>query len=132
MNWHEEAACRGRTDLFYLTADTAPRGRHAPNADPWAHARALCDTCPVPNDCLKDVIETGDTHGFRAGHDPDALDRIIRSQGGTIAKTCDWCGDPYTAQRRESNRRYCGSGCAKAALRKVRREYNRRARGTAA
>ena len=61
MNWHEEAACRGRTDLFYLTADTAPRGRHAPNTDPWAHARALCDTCPVPHDCLKDVIETGDT-----------------------------------------------------------------------
>ena len=132
MTWRDQSACKGQNiDIFYPPGDDMPKGRDAPNIDPYAHARTICDQCPVQTQCLVDVVTTGDTHGFRAGHTPDELDKVIHTRNGVIAKVCDWCGDPYACTRRESNRRYCGGSCSKQALRKARREYNRRVRGVA-
>lgn len=131
-DWRDDAACRG-TDItiFYPDPADMPQGRNAPTKDPYPHARIICNTCTVTTHCLKEAVETGDNHGFRARLTPDEIDVKIRNRSGTIHKTCDWCGDPYTAKRRDSNRRYCGNGCAKAALRKARRDYNRRVRAAA-
>lgn len=134
MTWRHLAACADTpTHIFYPPKDAdAPKGRNAPTVDTWAKARAVCDRCPVQNDCLKEAITTGDTEGYRANHTPDDLDRIVRNQRGDIPKVCGMCGGPFHASWKASNARYCGAGCSKVAQREARRRYNRKARGAVA
>lgn len=58
--WHAEAACRGKgTDLFF------------PNAgQPATHAKAICATCPVTEECLEAALVDPLTVGVWAGKSP--------------------------------------------------------------
>lgn len=61
--WMQEAACRGiDTNLFY--AEPGDPGR------PVDHAKAVCKTCPVQQECLDHVIKIGDMQGVWGGHAP--------------------------------------------------------------
>ena len=134
MTWRHLAACADTpTHIFYPPKDAdAPKGRNAPTVDTWAKARAVCDRCPVQDDCLKEAITTGDTEGYRANHTPDDLDRIVRNQRGDIPKVCGMCGGSFTVGAFAGIRRYCGATCASEAQAESKRAYQRRVRGTAA
>jgi WhiB family redox-sensing transcriptional regulator len=45
IEWKEDAACKGQTDLFFSI-----RGNNKPNIEA---AKAICRTCPVTYQCLK-------------------------------------------------------------------------------
>ena len=68
MNWHEEAACRGRTTLFY-----PQKGRTA------QAAKTICNTCPVATQC--DAVATGEPYGIWAGKSPLERGTSLHNRG---------------------------------------------------
>lgn len=67
-SWHAEAACAGLpTDMFYY--DDFARG---PERDEKVQAAlAVCMTCPVIDECLKDAIARGDRYSIQGGTTPE-------------------------------------------------------------
>jgi WhiB family redox-sensing transcriptional regulator len=66
VSWMADAACHGRTRLFF---STSARGRYAPgtlSADQEA-AIAICTTCPVRIDCLAYAFITRQEYGIWGG-----------------------------------------------------------------
>ena len=63
--WRADAACAGRTDLFFVPAAEAA-GR------PWSHdeAKLICAGCPVFDDCLGYVRAYPQPDGVWAGMVP--------------------------------------------------------------
>lgn len=58
--WTDGAACRTRPDLFFPGS-----------TDPTDEARAVCRTCPVKAQCLRDALDNGQTKdGIRCGTEP--------------------------------------------------------------
>lgn len=70
MTWHDFAACKGATAVFF-----PPKGGlHT------AHiARAICAGCPVAEPCLEEALSSNTQHGIWAGHTVKEL-RVIRRQ----------------------------------------------------
>ena len=56
--WKDRAACKGRTDLFFLNRGDTSRMKRA---------KAICDSCPVINDCREYVIYNPERYGIWAG-----------------------------------------------------------------
>lgn len=66
--WQTGAACRGAdTAVFFPRTD----------ADAGA-AKAICDTCPVAQDCLEWAIETRQPEGVFGGLTPTERHRLVR------------------------------------------------------
>jgi len=61
--WHQRAACRGRTGMFFGDE----HGRHEPSE--LAQARELCKACPVQHECAQEAAQppTSHVHGIWAG-----------------------------------------------------------------
>jgi len=56
--WTDRAACKGRTDLFFVNrGDTTQMNR----------AKAICNTCPVIDNCREYVIYNPERYGIWAG-----------------------------------------------------------------
>ncbi len=56
--WKDRAACKGRTDLFFLNrGDTTQMKR----------AKAICSSCPVINQCREYVTYNPERYGIWAG-----------------------------------------------------------------
>lgn len=76
MSWDERAACKGvDTDVFF---DPPKIGRG--NAYDWSEARSYCASCPVAEECLKDLLQTEwlpYVYGFRAGMSPHERSRRL-------------------------------------------------------
>lgn len=53
--WHAEAACHGKTDIFYGKAMSV------------GAAKRICRTCPMQRVCLDDAIERGELSGIWGG-----------------------------------------------------------------
>jgi len=70
QDWAAEAACRGRTELFFPPAGERPQARVRREAD----ARALCATCPVEAPC-RAYARVHREHGFWGGESED--ERIL-------------------------------------------------------
>ena len=47
MSWMDQAVCKGRTNLFFPPKAERPQARVRREA----HARRLCQTCPVQTEC---------------------------------------------------------------------------------
>lgn len=72
--WTDRAVCRNvDPEAFYALG-------HGGTAKDWTTAREACASCPVAAQCLADAIAAGDAHGFRAGHTPDELARMMPRQ----------------------------------------------------
>lgn len=57
--WWLRAACRGMdTSIFYPEKDRKAND---------AHAKRICQACPVKDQCLKYALETGEKHGTWGG-----------------------------------------------------------------
>lgn len=61
--WHHQAACRGRTDLFF------PSPHEGSEAN---EAKGICRDCPVQKECAAQVASMGTQgrHGIWAGRSP--------------------------------------------------------------
>lgn len=65
-DWRDQAACHGQPlDLFYRHEEARNATHRAQLA---THALALCEHCPVRNECYEDALtDTGTQHGIRGG-----------------------------------------------------------------
>lgn len=90
MTWHDDAACRGRPELFYAPTTFYRDGRgHGLTAvdretpeqreDRRARARALCASCSVIEQCGADARSRREEYGIWAGETPQQ--RGIRRRG---------------------------------------------------
>ena len=70
QDWAAEAACRGRTELFFPPAGERPQARVRREAD----ARELCAACPVAAPC-RAYARIHREHGFWGGESED--ERIL-------------------------------------------------------
>lgn len=68
MMWFEQAACRGRTELFY--GEEVGRSAPARRRQREAVAKSICATCPVIDQCLAAAFEHEDEHGIWGGLTP--------------------------------------------------------------
>lgn len=74
MTWHAQAACIGRTELFF-----AESGQQAKSLNP--QACAICATCPVRTDCLEAALADSTTQGVWAGTTFSQRRRIRAERG---------------------------------------------------
>lgn len=124
--WHQHAACRGMTALFF-----PPRGENA------HHAKAVCATCPVRDECLNDALDHGDKHGVWGGASENERRRMRSNLAAT--KACRWCGGVFTHERRKGQTGgvplFCSDDCRDAARRTrenaKKARYHQRKRGAA-
>lgn len=66
--WQDDAACRGADTAVFFPRDEAGA----------AEAKAICDTCPVAQECLEWAIETRQPDGVWGGLTPTERHRLIR------------------------------------------------------
>ena len=74
-DWADEAACKGRTRVFFPTA----AGTNVTSVDEstWAAAKRICMTCPVLRPCREFALATGEKSGVWGGLDPTQRRRIL-------------------------------------------------------
>jgi WhiB family transcriptional regulator, redox-sensing transcriptional regulator len=60
--WSELAVCKGRTSLFFPPRAERPQAR----ARREAHARRLCDSCPVQDPC-REFARANHEYGYWGG-----------------------------------------------------------------
>jgi len=75
-DWREEAACKGRTPLFFPPKAERPQAR----ARREAQARRLCERCPVLETC-REFARVNHEYGFWGGESEE--DRHVA--GFTVA-----------------------------------------------
>jgi hypothetical protein len=69
-DWRHRSACLDTDPALWFAAD----GERANGSRPRvAAAVAICATCPVTTQCLRDALDTRDHHGVRAGIDMATL-----------------------------------------------------------
>jgi hypothetical protein len=106
--WTEEAACKGKTDLFFPEQGDSKSFREAV---------AICSTCPVREPCTQHIMENDERFGIWAGTNA-VRRRIMRNpnskaqwtQCGTAKRynygcRCDDCRTAFTTYQRELDRR---------------------------
>lgn len=71
FTWMNNAACRGRTDIDFFPEDSY--NTKAPKAV------AICETCPVKQDCLEFAIENGIHYGIWGGLNYPQRKRYLRT-----------------------------------------------------
>lgn len=104
-DWLADAACRDADTAVFYPVPVQGRPRQA-TASVWDAPRAICNGCPVRDDCLADAI--GHTeHGMRAGLTPDELKTWHR---------CTICGTVFRHPSHQA--KLCSDAC--------RREQHRR------
>jgi WhiB family redox-sensing transcriptional regulator len=77
FDWMDDAACRGRTDVEFFP-EVGYNGK-APKA------LALCNNCPVKDDCLDFALENNIEHGIWGGTNPRQRKQLRRTLNkGTV------------------------------------------------
>ena len=65
--WRKRAACRGATEPFFSYDE-----------ERVAHARAICEGCPVREECLQTALADRSLHGVWGGTTQEQRERIRR------------------------------------------------------
>lgn len=72
-NWRDDAACKGRTELFF----PAHRERGTRAAIRQASAKAVCASCTVRDQCVKDAMRIPErAFGIWGGYPEDRFARL--------------------------------------------------------
>ena len=103
-SWTEQAACKGKTDLFYPEQGDSKSFRAAV---------AICASCPVIDDCRQHITDNDERYGIWAGMNA-VRRRIMRNPNSTAQWTqcgtakrynygcrCDECRAAFTMYQRE-------------------------------
>ncbi len=79
-NWMDFAACKGRTDEFFIKKENDVT--YIPNA------RRICAGCPVFYQCEDYILDfpMGDVHGVWAGKTPRQLLKLQKARGITPSR----------------------------------------------
>ncbi|MFN2506809.1 MAG: WhiB family transcriptional regulator [Acidimicrobiales bacterium] len=73
-DWRERASCRlTNPDLFF------PAGGTGVAIEQIEAAKAICQTCPVPDSCLQFALETNQEAGIWGGTTEDQRRRLRRA-----------------------------------------------------
>ncbi|WP_419999420.1 WhiB family transcriptional regulator [Streptomyces boninensis] len=73
MEWWRSAACVGvEPDLFF------PVGSTGPGAEQYVQAKAVCEQCPVTEECLEWALRTGTESGVWGGLGEDERRQLRR------------------------------------------------------
>jgi WhiB family redox-sensing transcriptional regulator len=77
VSW-SNAACKGRTDVFYGPDDETPEAREFRER----RAKAICATCPVliRRDCLEHALTFPEKHGVWAGRTAGEIGNLRRAR----------------------------------------------------
>ena len=73
MSWRDEAACVGKPGEWWFPERDESRPFGA-----MSRARAICDACPVQQDCLNHALTEDIRHGMWGGKSPEERTRIRR------------------------------------------------------
>ncbi len=68
--WYEEAACASHPAEVFFPSIDAPSAANA--------AKAICETCPVREECLSFALETAQADGVWGGMDAGERRRLRR------------------------------------------------------
>lgn len=75
--WMARGACRADNtpDVFFPAGSQTPEARRQIEA-----AKAICDTCPVKNDCLDYALTIGEYHGIWGGTTEDERYPLLKGR----------------------------------------------------
>lgn len=76
--WHTRAACRNTSKSVFFGSST-PAERPAYTLTSIRKARAICETCPVFNECLYQALTNREDYGLWAGTTMRQRKEIFRS-----------------------------------------------------
>ena len=65
MDWQEDAACRESENLIFFGPDAGESELERQSRE--AHAKAICERCPVIDPCLEFAMETNQKYGIWGG-----------------------------------------------------------------
>lgn len=136
--WVTRAACKGKSRLFFEPdrPRARPTNRQAAAASVrTAKARALCESCPVRQECL-DAALAEEAHlpsvlykaTIRGGLTAEERDDLVRGDGKRTAR-CRWCNRRFRHVPHPTGKRppYCSDECKVEARREQKaRSYARR------
>lgn len=110
-DWRSRAACRSM-DPAEIDRIFYPEVKLGHNTDVRA-ARAICDTCPVREECLQYAIAAGEEWGIWAGLTTHQRRTIRMSRGLATQRTCALpsCGRSFQRPPGKKSR-YCCPECA--------------------
>lgn len=118
--WRARAACRGMdTAIFFPDI----QGPGAPTNAAVAAARAVCDRCPVRDECLRFALVNRERDGVWGGTSPSER-RLRRTQ--RYPRRCQVCRGLIPPEL-NSAAIYCSSACRSTAT--TRRDRGRRRAG---
>jgi len=81
--WTERAACREHDlDLFFLPGENNDKKGRKPVTYP-ASTIAICNACPVANECLTYALNNNERYGLWGGKTPNARRQLRRRLGLT-------------------------------------------------
>lgn len=63
--WRDQAKCKGMTHLFFPTTSDGMKGSEVESR--IEEPRAICETCPVQQECLDYALEWRVPHGVWGG-----------------------------------------------------------------
>jgi WhiB family redox-sensing transcriptional regulator len=72
-DWTDRASCRDASwpDLWFATPSD-------PRHPLWDEPRAICQACPVRNECLERAMRVGEDHGMFGGLIPEQRRALAR------------------------------------------------------
>ncbi|MBO0847844.1 MAG: WhiB family transcriptional regulator [Pseudonocardia sp.] len=133
MDWRQRASCRNEDpELFF------PVGTSGPALLQVAEAKAVCQSCPVADECLMFALRNGADAGVWGGLSEDERRELARrvgveqrgAQRRCAGPGCEEPIPPPKAQGRVA--KYCGYTCRRRAVQAAERERERaRRRGEA-
>ena len=89
--WHTRAACRTTSKSVFFGSST-PEERPAYTLTSIRKARAICETCPVFNECLYQALTNREDYGLWAGttmRQRKEIFRLVDQAMATIAEVYD-------------------------------------------
>lgn len=83
----------------------------------YAHARKICDTCLVKQECLKEALAMSESFGMWGGLTPQERDRLINRRGRKrkVIHTkydCVMCGKEFMPK--QVHQKTCSKECSEA------------------
>ena len=65
LEWQEDAACRQLDNVIFFGAEDGESELERQQRE--AHAKSICETCPVKSPCLEFAMETNQKFGIWGG-----------------------------------------------------------------
>ena len=128
VTWRADAACATADDpsLWFAGADAGQHGQTVADARRKREAVAICQSCPVCDECLTWALESNEPFGIWGG----LLPRQRRTLRRTVRRAAREAGVGVAAAGADHGTRYTyqHAGCRCDACRKANTDYTRKVR----